>query len=225
MCGRFSLFTPFQDLKQRFDAEPPDEPVVPRYNAAPGQRMIVIPMEDPHKMHLFKWGLIPHWAKDAKIGYKLINARAESLKEKPAFRRSLQQGRCLVLADGFYEWSSTTAKKVPYRIELKNRKPFAMAGLSSHWKDEKGKEIDSFTIITTGGNKIVGRIHNRMPVILHQEWERKWLDQLIDPKETDQFLLPYAGSDMEMYPISILVNNPKNDVAEILKPIYSHSPH
>jgi putative SOS response-associated peptidase YedK len=223
MCGRFSIFTPIQELKQRFNADYPDEPVFPRYNAAPGQNMIVIPMDDPHKMHLFKWGLIPHWAKDEKIGYKMINARAESLKERPAFRGSLHKGRCLVLADGFYEWGHVAGKKIPYRIELTNRKPFAMAGLCSQWKDGMGKEIDSFTIITTQANKIVEAVHNRMPVILNSETEREWLDPLIDSKDTDQFLMPYSGNDMEMYPISTLVNSPKNDVAEILKQIYSNS--
>jgi putative SOS response-associated peptidase YedK len=222
MCGRFSIFTPIQELKQRFNADPPDEAVMPRYNAAPGQNMIVIPMSDPNKMHLCKWGLIPHWAKDEKIGYKMINARAESLKEKPAFRGSLQKGRCLVLADGFYEWSVEAGKKVPYRIELSNRKPFAMAGLSSHWKNEKGKEIDSFTIITTEANKIVGTIHNRMPVILNREWERKWLDPLMDVKETDRLLIAYSGNDMEIYPISTLVNSPKNDIAAIIEPMLSY---
>jgi len=218
MCGRFSIFTPIQELKQRFDADFPDEPVFPRYNAAPGQNLIVIPMDDPHKMHFFKWGLIPHWAKDAKIGYNLINARAESLAEKPAFRGSLQKGRCLVLADGFYEWSKTTEKKIPYRVELSGRKPFAMAGLSSRWKDEQGKEIDTFTIVTTAANETVSAVHDRMPVILNRDWERHWLDPLIDPKETAQYLLPYSGSDLEMYPISTLVNSPKNDMAEIVRP-------
>jgi len=103
MCGRFSCFTPLEALCERFDAEASDEPVYPRYNGAPGQRMIIIPLVDSHTMHFSKWGLIPHWAKDPKIGYKLINARSETLKEKPAFRGSLQKGRCLVLADGFYD--------------------------------------------------------------------------------------------------------------------------
>ncbi len=178
-------------------------------------------MNDPHKMHLYMWGLIPHWAKDAKIGFNLINARAETLQEKPAFRGFLHKGRCLVLADGFYEWSATTGKKIPYRIEFKDRKPFAMAGLCSRWKDEKGKEVDTFTIVTTEANGIVGTIHDRMPVILSREKERWWLDPLVGSKERDQYLLPYSGSDMEMYPISTLVNSPKNDSAEIVKPMLS----
>jgi putative SOS response-associated peptidase YedK len=199
------MFTPIQELKQRFNADGPDEPYVPRYNAAPGQKMVVIPMDDPGKMHFYKWGFIPHWAKDEKIGYKMINARSESLKEKPAFRGSLNKGRCLVLADGFYEWSDATGKKIPYRIELTKRKPFVMAGLSSRWKDNTGKEIDTFTIITTQANTIVGTIHDRMPVILKKEWESKWLNPLMGPEEVDQYLVPYSINDMEMYSISTLV--------------------
>ena len=168
-------------------------------------------------MHFAKWGLIPHWSKDPKIGNKLINARSETLQEKPAFRGSLQKGRCLVLADGFYEWGITAGRKIPYRVELKNRKPFAMAGLTSHWKDETGKEIDTFTIITTDANEIVGTVHNRMPVIFNREQEIKWLDPLIDFHVANKYLLPYRENDMEIYPISTLVNSPKNDIAEIIK--------
>jgi putative SOS response-associated peptidase YedK len=219
MCGRFSNFTPIEALRERFQADPPDEPVYPRYNAAPGQKLIVIPMDDPHKMHLYKWGLIPHWAKDPKIGNSLINARSETLKEKPAFRGSLHKGRCLVLADGFYEWGTTSGIKIPYRVELKDRKPFAMAGLSSRWKDATGKEINTFTIVTTNANELVSTIHSRMPVIISSDQEIQWIDPLIDFQELNQYLLSYPENDMEMYPISMLVNNPKNDTAEIVKPV------
>lgn len=218
MCGRFSIFSPLEVLRERFRADPPGEPVYPRYNAAPGQRLIVIPMDDPHKMHLYKWGLIPHWAKDPGIGNSLINARSETLKEKPAFRGYLNKGRCLVLADGFYEWKRTDGRKVPYRVELKDRKPFAMAGLCSTWKDPDEKEIDTFTIITTNANEIVGTIHDRMPVIFNPEEERKWIDPLFDFNKAGQYLLPYGESDMVVYPVSTFVNNPKNDNPEILIP-------
>jgi putative SOS response-associated peptidase YedK len=219
MCGRFSCFTPLEALRERFQADPPDEQVYPRYNAAPGQRLIVIPMGDPNKMHLYKWGLIPHWAKDPKIGNSLINARSETLKEKPAFRGSLQKGRCLVLADGFYEWGIKDGRKIPYRIELKDRKPFSMAGLSSKWKDTTGKEIGTFTIITTNANEIVGTIHNRMPVIFNPEQEINWIDPSTDFQDVNQYLLPYPENDMTIYPISTLVNSPKNDSAEIVKSV------
>ena len=221
MCGRFSNFTPIEELRERFQADPPDEPVYPRYNAAPGQRLIVIPINDPHTMHFYKWGLIPHWAKDPKIGNSLINARSETLKEKPAFRGSLQKGRCLVLADGFYVWGMTSGRKILYRVELKDRKPFAMAGLASTWKDTTGKEIGTFTIITTDANEIVGTIHNRMPVIFNREQEVKWIDPSVDFQEVNQFLLPYPENDMELYPISTLVNSPKNDSAEVIKAVSS----
>lgn len=219
MCGRFSIFTPLQELRQRFNADPPDEPVAPSYNAAPGQRLIVVPMDNPAKMHLYRWGLIPHWTKDEKIGHKLINARAETLRGKMSFRGFLQKGRCLVLADGFYEWNSLAGRKTPYRIELKNQNPFAMAGLCSKWKDGKGVEIDSFTIITTRANTLIRSIHDRMPVILNKDQERSWLDTFTDPEEVDRYLVPYPGSDMKMYPISTLVNNPKNNNAEVIKPL------
>ena len=175
-------------------------------------------MDDPKKMHFYKWGLIPHWAKDPKIGNSLINARSETLQQKPAFRGSLHKGRCLVLADGFYEWKSTAGKKIPYRVELNNKKPFAMAGLYSKWKDQTGQEIDTFTIITTNANEIVRTIHDRMPVIFTPEEERKWIDPLLNFQEANQHLLSYAGNDMVIYPISTLVNSPKNDSAEIIKP-------
>jgi len=218
MCGRFSNFSPIEILRERFRADPPDEPVYPRYNAAPGQKLIVIPMGDPHKMHFSKWGLIPRWAKDPKIGNSLINARSETLREKPAFRDSLQRGRCLVLADGFYEWKNTDGRKIPYRVELTNRRPFAMAGLCSKWKDAMGKEIDTFTIVTTNANEIVGTIHDRMPVIFNREEEIMWLDPIVDYHLVNQYLLPYSEKDMEIYPISTLVNSPKNDTADIVKP-------
>jgi len=219
MCGRFSNFSPLDVLRNRFRVDPPDEPVYPRYNAAPGQKLIVIPMDDPHKMHFYKWGLIPSWARDPKIGNSLINARSETLKEKPAFRGSLNRRRCLVLADGFYEWKTTSGRKVPYRVELRGREPFAMAGLCSTWKDPDGKSIDTFAIVTTNANEIVGTIHDRMPVIFTPEQESKWIDLSFDFQEVNQCLLPYSENDMEIYPISTLVNNPKNDIPEILEPI------
>ena len=193
MCGRFSNFSPLEALRERFRADPPDEPVYPRYNAAPGQRLIVIPMDDPKKMHLYKWGLIPHWAKDPKIGNSLINARSETLQQKPAFRGSLHKGRCLVLADGFYEWKSTAGRKIPYRVELKNKEPFAMAGLCSTWKDSTGKKIDTFTIITTSANTIVETIHDRMPVIFTFEQEMKWINPLFEFNKASQYLLSVWG--------------------------------
>src|SRR4030042_3983427 len=133
MCGRFSIATPIEELRERFKAEPPKTEVKPRYNAAPGQNMLVITSETPKQMSFFHWGMVPSWAKDPKIGYKLINARAETLAEKPAFRHAFQKRRCLVLADGFYEWDKKRKTHVPYHIYLKGHKPFAFAGLCEYW--------------------------------------------------------------------------------------------
>lgn len=216
MCGRFSIATPIEELRERFEAEPPKAEVKPRYNAAPGQDMLVITSETPKQMSLFHWGLVPSWAKDPKIGYKLINARAETLAEKPAFRHAFQKHRCLVLADGFYEWDKKQKTHVPYHIYLKGHKPFAFAGLCEYWKDEKGKELKSFTIVTTDSNKLVGEIHNRMPVILEPQGEKKWLDPKAKIEDVEKIMKPFPTQKMEAYPISTLVNNPRNDVPEAL---------
>lgn len=173
-------------------------------------------------MYLYRWGLIPHWAQDKRVGHKLINARAETLSEKPAFRGLLRRGRCLVLADGFYEWSETAGKKIPYRIELAHQKPFAMAGLCVTWKSAAGETIASFTIITTEANDTIRTVHHRMPVILEKDAEGAWLDPRIDNKGAGQFLAPYTESALRMYPVSTLVNNPNHDSADIIKPVPAH---
>lgn len=218
MCGRFALVTPVTELKKRFAVKLPSGEIKPRYNAAPGQKLPIIEMQNPDQLSLFKWGLVPHWADDPKIGYRMINARAETVAEKPSFRSSLKKHRCLVLADGFFEWDKKVSNHQPYYIKLKNGKPFAFAGLCGHWEKDKEK-IDSFTIITTEPNSIVSKIHNRMPVILSLEDEKKWLDPLLTDEEVIKLLRPIADKEVEAYPISTLVNNLKNDIVEILKPI------
>lgn len=217
MCGRFSITTPIEELRDRFKAEAPKEAFSPRYNAAPSQNMLVIPEETPHQMALFKWGLVPSWAKDPKIGNHLINARAETLKEKPAFRHAYQKHRCLVIADGYYEWDKKNKTHVPYYIFKKGHSPFAFAGLCEYWKDEKGNELNTFTIITTKADSLVSRIHDRMPVILTQKEEMKWLDPNLEEKNIEKILKsPLPAKEMEAYPISKLVNNPRNDVPEVV---------
>jgi putative SOS response-associated peptidase YedK len=216
MCGRFSITTPIEEVRRRFKVDIADGLYQPRYNVAPGQEMPVIPEENPHQAEYFRWGLIPHWAKDAKIGNRLINARAETVAEKPSFRTPFKKHRCLVLADGFYEWDKKSPKHIPYRIILKNQEPFAFAGLCDYWKDEKGKEIKSFTIITTQANSMVSKIHNRMPVILSRDAEAKWLDSEAGAGELKSFLKPYPSEKMEAYQISTLVNNPRNNTEEVL---------
>jgi putative SOS response-associated peptidase YedK len=220
MCGRFSISTPLEELRERFDVTIPESLYKPRYNAAPSQDMLVIPEEMPHEADLFHWGLIPHWAKDPKIGNHLINARAETVAEKPVFRTPFKKHRCLVLSDGFYEWDKKSTKHVPYRLILKGQEPFAFAGICDYWKDEKGKEIKSFSIITTKANSLISKIHDRMPVILPQESEAKWLDPELDLKKAEKLLKSYPAKGMDMYTISTLINNPKNDVSQVLEPAY-----
>lgn len=217
MCGRFSIATPIEQLRERFEVEAPIESVKPRYNGAPGQDMLVIPEETPHQMALFRWGLVPSWAKDPKIGNHLINARAETLREKPAFRHAYQKHRCLVLADGFFEWDKKQKTHIPYYIFQKGHTPFAFAGLCEYWKDEKGKELNTFTIVTTAANSLVSKIHDRMPVILPQDAEKKWLDPKLESSDIEKILAhPLTAKDMDAYEISTLVNNPRNDQPDIL---------
>lgn len=216
MCGRFSMTSPWELLKERFDVEIPESDYRLRYNAAPGQDLFVIPEETPKEAQLYHWGLVPFWAKDPKIGNRLINARAETVAEKPAFRKSFQKHRCLVLADGFYEWDKKGGKRIPYRVMLKNEEPFAFAGICDYWKDKEGNELKSFSIITTDANQLIEKIHDRMPVILSREDEKVWLDPQLDIKEAIKMLKPFPAEEMKMYPVSTLVNSPKNDIPEII---------
>ncbi len=168
-----------------------------------------------------RWGLVPHWAKEAKIGYKMINARAEGIEEKPSFREPFRKKRCLIIADGFYEWKKVDDRKQPYRFVMKDRKPFAFAGLWETWK--KGDApLHTCTIITTTPNAVTEDVHDRMPVILKRRDYDRWLDpsnQGVD--ELKSLLVPYPAQEMELYAVSELVNSPKNDVADVLSPLNS----
>ena len=217
MCGRFTMTSPWELLRERFGVDIPEMQYHFRYNAAPGQDQWVIPEETPNQAQLFHWGLVPFWAKDPKIGNRLINARAETVAEKPAFRTPFRKHRCLVLADGFYEWDKKGAKRVPYRVVLKDECPFAFAGICDYWEDEKGKELKSFSIITTDANDLISRIHDRMPVILSPKDEKEWLDPELEITKAVEMLHPYPAEEMKMYPVSTLVNSPKNDLPEVIK--------
>lgn len=219
MCGRFSLSMPLEDVRERFEVEIPGDLYEPRYNAAPGQNILVIPEESPNKADFYRWGLVPGWAKDPKIGNKLINARAETVAEKPAFRSAFKRYRCLVPADGFYEWDKKSGTRVPYRFTFKDGKIFAFAGIYDHWTDKNGNELKSFSIITTQANRPVSQVHDRMPIILMPDDEYHWLNQDLDLEEAKKILKPYSEMELEMYEISKMVNNPKNDVAEVVQRI------
>lgn len=218
MCGRFA-FSPFQKLiEERFDIEVETGNYIPRYNCAPSQSLAVITNNDPDKLSYFKWGLIPHWAKDPKIGYKLINARAETIDEKASFKSSFLSKRCLIPADSFYEWKVEKNKKIPYRIFIKNESIFTMAGIWDIWRSPQENLISSFSIITTSANDFMSNIHDRMPVILNRDDEKKWLAN--EPAESlKSFLKQYPSELMDAYEVSSMVNNPINDNAEISKRI------
>lgn len=221
MCGRFSLTQAEADIEARFGAKFYSNDLVKRYNVAPSQLALVITDAKPRELQLFKWGLIPSWSKDGSIGNKMINARSETLREKPSFRNLIRQRRCLVIADGFYEWRSVnTKKKQPVRIRLKDSGLFAMAGLWDEWTDPtSGAITDSFTIITVPANELVHPVHDRMPAILHKSNEQKWLSaSTIDP-EIDRLLESYPAEQMQLYDVSENVNTPANDFPELILPI------
>jgi len=222
MCGRFTLTIDPAELQERFENYTFPPRFAPRYNVAPTQPVLAIPNDGENTADFFVWGLIPMWAKDPTIGSRLINARGETLAEKPTFRGSLKYKRCLILADGFYEWKSAGASKTktPYFIHMKDRKPFAFAGLWDSWNSPDGSLVKTCTIITTEPNELVSIIHNRMPVILHPRDYAKWLDTSPQtPDSLKPLIKPFPAEEMTAYHVSTLVNKTGNDTPELVTPI------
>ncbi len=217
MCGRYTLTRKPENLIFRFDLKTEGAELRPRYNIAPGQNAPVIADDGGRSLRMMQWGLVPSWAKDPSSGNKMINARAETLAEKPSFKGLIGKRRCLVLADGFYEWRKEGKGKIPMRCTLRGGEPFSFAGLWDSWKKPDGGELFSFTIITTQANNLLRPIHERMPVILNKEGEEKWLDP--DFKEVHKFLVPYPAEMMEFYDVSKLVNSPRNDLPQCISPL------
>lgn len=224
MCGRYSQTQSAEIIAQVFQIDNVST-LKPRYNIAPTQSVPTVLQTSASTNRQFKllhWGLIPSWAKDPKMGARLINARAETVAEKPAFRSAFRQRRCLVLADGFYEWQQQEDKKQkqPFYIRLSDRHPFAFAGLWEHWEDATGEEIESCTLLTTEPNELMCPIHNRMPVILDPKDYDLWLDLEVKKSELLQPLLrPYPSEEMTAYPVSKAVNKPSNDSTECIESI------
>jgi putative SOS response-associated peptidase YedK len=218
MCGRFSLTQSAWAIAQTFQLS--DVPnLTPRYNIAPTQPIGTILQKAQRQFQWMQWGLIPSWAKDPSIGNKLINARAESLREKPSFRNAFKRRRCLIVADGFYEWQKIDKRKQPYYIQMHDDKPFAFAGLWDTWQPPEGEAIASCTIITTSANAIVQPIHDRMPVILSPDRYTRWLDPtLTDTQVLQDLLQPYNSDAMKATPVSSAVNNPANEKPECIAP-------
>ena len=224
MCGRFSL-TDIGSIFSRFGviiSKDINKKITPHYNIAPTQKIPVIYKDknQENRIEFMRWGLVPYWAKDPKIGHKMINARAETLTQKPSFKHLIKSKRCLVPSSGFYEWEKIDKRKVPYYIGIKNSKIFSFAGLYDNWKDSVGSELKTFTIITTNSNNTLKPIHNRMPVILEREFEEDWLDvKTHDFDSLKQMLKPYPDDKMIAYAVSYEVNNPSNDNPELIRKV------
>jgi putative SOS response-associated peptidase YedK len=218
MCGRYTIVVTIDELMMHYMIEVPTNRYhTPRYNVAPGQLVMAI-INDGEKNRLgeLKWGLIPSWAQDEKISYKMINARADTVTEKPAFRNSFQRKRCLIPADGFYEWKKIGTDKQPMRILLKDKGIFSMAGLYDTWTATDGRKISTCTIITTTPNELMADIHDRMPVILRLEDEKIWLDKEQKVADLQELLRPFPAEEMIAYPVSKAVGNVKNDSKECI---------
>lgn len=220
MCGRYTQTTASERVLFRFGLETSTPQLSARYNIAPGQVAPVIVNDTGKAMRLMQWGLVPSWAKEPSIGNKMINARAETITEKPSFKRLLGKRRCLVVADGFYEWAREGKGKIPMRFVLKTREPFGIAGLWDVWRKPDGDELQSFTIITTEANDLLRPIHERMPVILHKDDENRWLDLHVrDFGELRPLLGPYPAKEMEAYVVSKIVNSPTHDILQCIQPV------
>lgn len=221
MCGRYALTVDLAELKSAFKDYALPAKYAPRYNIAPTQPVLAIPNDGKKAADLFVWGLVPSWAKDPAMGQRLINARGETLAEKPSFRGGYKYKRCLILADGFYEWKSQpgTKTKTPHFIHLKTGQPFAFAGLWDEWHSSDGSLIRSCTIITTAPNKLMAAIHDRMPVILQPKDYDDWLDSAARAPDTLNHLIKaFPAERMEAYTVSAMVNSPVNDRADLITP-------
>jgi putative SOS response-associated peptidase YedK len=221
MCGRFTLTVDAASIQMAFPWLDVPSQMAPRFNVAPSQPIAVIPNTGTDKIDFFIWGLIPSWAKDPKIGNRLINARGETLAEKPSFRAAYKRRRCLVLADGFYEWVKQPGQKskIPHYIQMESKEPFAMAGLWEAWHAPDGSEVKTTTIITTEPNELVAKLHNRMPVILPEHVYETWLDpEEKAAEDLNPLLKPFSAEEMMHFPVSTFVNSPANDTPDCIIP-------
>lgn len=220
MCGRYTIYTDLTQLAERFGFDAGEIDFLPSYNVAPTQSVLTVVRSERSRAELMRWGLIPSWTKNMPKGNPVINARAETVAEKPSFRTALLRRRCLVIADGFYEWQKTPDGKRTMRIAMDDGRPFAFAGLWETWKSPDSRLVKSCTIITTSANDRLQSIHSRMPVILTREAEELWLDNGIEDAETaSQVLAPYPLQDLRAYEVSSLVNSPRNNAPELVAPV------
>jgi putative SOS response-associated peptidase YedK len=224
MCGRFT-FEPTQDFYRRFHVSNRLDNLVARYNVAPGQMVPVVVGHNPNRIVLMRWGLIPHWAKEEKTRFKMINARVETLTQKPAYRDLLRHKRCLVPASGFYEWKEEGRGKTPYYIHPTSTDFIAFAGLYDSWTNPKGEAIATFTIITQDADAFMAGLHHRMPVVLQRELEDEWLaPHLTDPTEVLALLRRNRSVELDAHPVSPLVNKPSADGKALIQRIDEGTP-
>jgi putative SOS response-associated peptidase YedK len=221
MCGRFVLYRNLEEIKEAFSIQQVRWEPEPSYNIAPTQDVaVVVRREEGNSLEKMRWGLIPFWAKDPKIGSRMINARSETLSEKPSFKRPFKNQRCLVIADGFFEWAKTEHGKVPTFIRSTSQRPLGLAGLYDVWESPQGETITSCTIVTTSPNDFMQPIHDRMPLILPRSQETAWLDPATPHiNEWLSALAPYPNQEMEAYEVSRRVNSPENNSVECIQPV------
>ena len=221
MCGRFVQYTLFPLLEKEFSLRfGADVPLHQSYNIAPTQDVPVVVNEDGNRLITCRWGLIPPWSKDASIGSRMINARAETLAEKPSFKGPLKKHRCLIVADGFYEWRKTDSGKVPVYITMKDERPIGFAGLYSDWRPPEGETIRTCTIVTTEPNDIIKPIHNRMPAIIRPDDREQWLNPAEqDTEKLSSLLTPYPSNELDAWEVSRAVNSPANNEPKNIRPV------
>lgn len=225
MCGRFTLTETGQVLMEELGLISIPEDFRPRFNIAPGQLILAArDSEGGRRAAMLKWGLVPSWAKDPSIGYKMINARAESVSEKPAFKRAFEKRRCIIPADSFYEWRKEGKAKIPMRFCLRSRRVFAFAGLWEGYTSGDGETLFTCTIVTTAANELVQPIHDRMPVILTGAAIDQWLDRDLPGEGVRPLLRPYPAEEMEAYEVSPRVNSVANDDPDLIEPVRGGSP-
>ncbi|TGB03919.1 SOS response-associated peptidase [Halobacillus salinus] len=220
MCGRYTLTADEQAIMEEFGIEKLVHEYEPRYNIAPGQKVLaVIQTREGKRAGMMYWGLVPSWAKDPQIGYKMINARSETAHEKPSFKRLMAEKRCLIIADSFYEWKKTESGKQPVRIFPENRSLFAFAGLWDHWKTED-EERFTCTILTQEANEFMQQVHHRMPVILPKEQQEQWIEPVKwSSDHAHQFVEQLTMEDLDAYSVSTYVNAAKNEGPACIEPL------
>ncbi len=220
MCGRFVRNSDILTITTEFNIEQTSFDLEPSYNVAPTQNIIIIINDGKKQLIECEWGFIPSWAKEPSVGNKMINARSETVADKPTFKSAFKNRRCLVVADGFYEWRKEGGVKIPIYIHLKSGKPFGFAGLYNPWISPEGDQICTCTIVTTEANELLKPIHNRMPVIIPEDQQDLWLDPAVQEKEPLLSLLnAFDSKEMDFYDVSPMVNSPKNNSPDIIKPI------